>query len=412
MEQKLREEEVLNNKGTSLVQDNKPKLAVPFFRRAIGLDPDNLSFRTNLGIALSKLPGYEEEAKSILHNVLEKDPTNCITLHALGVLADYNQAYEDSFACYRDCKKLSGDQSITYGYDFDVATSLIRAGKWEEGWKAYECRRQWKPEKTFKDLPTWDGTRGKKVYVWAEQGLGDMLQFSRYVPWVVERSEAVLFAVPAAMFELFQGFTKICDLAPSELNPPRNADYEIPLMSLPTLVGNDIPKDPGLIQGEPNKHLFGIDPCKLNIGLCWAASRLAVRNFNRRIPLEELIQLAGDHRRQFYSLQGDSRVNEIFELGIQKLIFDTTSRIEGDWCVTRDLIRAMDYVVTVDTSVAHLAGIMNKPTFMFVDNIDSWRWSYDWYPSVKVIRRSQRETWEPEIRLVDQLLDGIDIPTN
>ena len=399
--------EVLNNKGTQLMKEGKVKPALAFFRRASSIDPSSIAFRTNLGIALSRIPGLEIEAATLLKDVLAADPQNTVACHALGVLADYAGEFEDSLACYQRCQEIAGSDADAMGYSFDVATGLIRSGQWEEGWKAYECRRRWKPEYNFDKFKTWDGTKGKLVYCWAEQGLGDILQFSRYVPWLASQSDRVLFAVPAAMAELFKPFEATCDLCLRESQAPANADFEIPLMSLPLLYGKEIPEDPGLILSAPVKHEFSVDEKQLNVGVCWAASKTAVNLFDRQLDLEEMVQLAGDSSRTLYALQGDSRVGSLFDLGVQKLVQDMTPRIEGDWCATRDLIRKMDAVVTVDTSVAHLAGIMGKPTFLLIANIDTWRWTYNWYPTMTIIRQSKRGSWDAEFRLVDKLLDDL-----
>lgn len=399
--------EVLNNKGTQLMQRGQFKSAIAFFRKAVSLDPTNLPMRTNLAVGLIKIPGCEQESRTILNEIVEIDSGNFTALHALGVLAECEGDHKSALAYFIKCQTITGPDSNRLGFDFDVATSLIQDGQWIEGWKQYECRRKWKPERTFDTLKTWDGTKDKKIYCWAEQGFGDTLQFSRYIPWLVSQSERVAFAVPACMYEIFQPFNEICDVFALEQGTPLDADYEIPLMSLPYLYGEEIPKDPELIQKTGNKFNFAFDKKTLNVGVAWAAGAHSIREIDRRVHLEDLVQLAGDSTRKLFSIQGDNRVSMIYELGIQQLIQDMTPVIEGDWCATRDLLRGLDAVVTTDSAVAHLAAIMKKPTIMLLCRMDNWRWQYDWYPTLTILRQSKRNCWDAELRQADVLLDKI-----
>lgn len=397
--------EIFNNKGTQLMHKGQAKAALAYFRRAVSLDNNNIPMRTNLAVAMSKLPEYEQEAKELLNEVLQHEPYNHIAMHALGVLAEACGDYEISLGLFKGCKAITGEHSIAHGYDYDIATTLIRLGRWREGWSLYDCRRVWKPIHKF-NIPTWNGELGRKIYCWAEQGFGDMLMFSRYVPWLASQSEKVLLGVPANMFELFFPFTKVCDIAPLEQGIPAVADFEIPLMSLPRLYGERIPQDPNLIASASVKHFFELKG-EQKIGVAWAAGAGGVKEKERRIPLDDLVQLAGDSRRKLYSLQADGRALNLYELGIQNLIEDMTPHIEGDWSATRDLLRELDVIVTTDTAVAHLAAIMQKPTIMLLGYSDSWRWSYDWYPTMTIFRQTKRNSWIEPLRQADTMLDDL-----
>lgn len=399
--------EILNNKGTQLMHKGRFKAALAFFRRAVSIDPVNIAMRTNLAVALVKIPGRELEAGVILQDILKAEPNNYTALHALGVLAECVGDHESALHNFQLCKVAAGEKSLSLGYDFDIATSLIQTGEWLEGWKQYDCRRKWKPEKAFDVLKTWDGTEQKRIFCWAEQGFGDTLQFSRYLPWLVSKSARVLFGVPACMYELFSPFSEICDISPLEAGIPADADYEIPIMSLPYLYGKDIPEDIGILNKPPVKFEFNMPKDTFNIGVAWAAGAHSIREIDRRIPVEELAQLAGDSKRKLFALQGDDRVSAIYELGLQQLIQEMTPILEGDWTATRDLIRSLDAIVTTDTAIAHLAAILKKPVIMLLCPMDNWRWNYNWYPTMTILRQSKRGSWDTELRQADQLLDKL-----
>ena len=398
----------LSNTASHLLSGGHRHTALALFRRAAAQDPANAAIRCNLAIALTNFGEYDEASK-ILYALVTADERDLAAWHAYGVLSLVSGHPEDALRCFKSCKVLDPDNGT---HDFDLACALMQAGQWAEGWAAYEKRKNYKPERVFPGLPRWDGTPNKVVYAWAEQGIGDTFQFARYLPLVAERSKKVFLAVPPALWGLFEGY-RDCGVELLKLGTITDeVDAEVSLMSLPHLLGPtpaQWPEDPGLLAAGILPMTLPEHGNRLKVGLCWACSPSSHNWRERTVSFGELLQLTALGDADFYALQVGPAAAAIATHQAQLLVTDLSARLVDDWGATAAAIKALDVVVTTDTSVAHLAAILDKPVIMLLARRDWWRWGNEgettpWYPTMTIIRQQVPFSWAAELKRVSAIL--------
>jgi Flp pilus assembly protein TadD len=302
---------------------------------------------------------------------------------------------------------------------WNLALALLREGRFDEGFRAYECRfARGEPGPRPCAQPAWDGSEpaGRTILVWAEQGYGDMLQFLRFVPELARRGARVVLEVPPALARLattVDGVDAVCVRGTA----PPSFDAHVALMSLPFAlrVGPDAPAlrapylrtDEAAVAGwrERLRGRPGTGAGEVRAGLAWAGNP-AARNAHERAPgLAAVLPLLGLPGLRWFSLQkgaGDAiaaHADRITDLDAQL----------GDFADTAAAIEALDLVVTCDTAVAHLAGALGKPTFVLLAHARDWRHglaedSTPWYPSMRLFRQPAPGDWGAVVAALAQAL--------
>ncbi len=306
---------------------------------------------------------------------------------------------------------------------FIYGETLLKAGRFHEGWKHYEFRWMRGVQVFLRHKsrhPIWNGQdlRGKTILVLKEQGMGDTIQFVRYLPMLKQRGATVLLQKVPGFDRSFTGVDRIV-----ELEDALEFDYYISLLSLPRVFGTDIDSIP---QSVPYLHANadGVahwakqlgDRIALRVGLLWAGNPIHKRDSERSMSLESLAPLLEIPGAHFYSLQkgsGESQVDasplkdRITPLGPQLKDFEDTAAV----------ISLLDLVIGVDTAVAHLAGAMGKPMWLLVQKDGEWRWLTDdrtdspWYPTMRIFRQSTLRNWRDTVQQVrialEAVVDGI-----
>lgn len=308
---------------------------------------------------------------------------------------------------------------------FNRSLYLLGSGNWEEGWPLYEARMDLYPM-DFPDtgIPMWRGgasLRDKLIWITSEQGLGDQIMFSRYIPWLEKQGARIILDSHAALADFsfesgvitrhigFAGKFKV-PLHPVTMKKP---DYFCPLMSLPVrhrTTPSTIPPAAWFkkVSSSYSVKLPG-DESKKKIGLAWAGSKDHPGDKSRSMPLQALVPLTGNNDCEFYSFQVGEHAEDVSKLGAQPLIHTLPLRL---WMQTAAALRHMDALVTVDTAVAHLAGSLGVKTFLMVSTEPDWRWGISgettlWYPSVKIIRQTSTGDWPGVVRRVMTELETI-----
>lgn len=297
--------------------------------------------------------------------------------------------------------------------DLDVRwlRALVRllAGDYEGGWPDYELRRL-APSAGLKTsppeygLPPWTGQdlRGRSILVIGEQGLGDAMQFARYLPLLQERGARVTFHVVPALHSLFEDAFPGCKLVSrGDVDKP---DYQCLLMSLPygfrTTVAT-IPARVPYLRSRPELRAEWeqrLGPRRgPRVGLVWSGSAIFGNDANRSIALERLraIELPGV---QFVSMQKEIRASDQAALEAWSGLSHFGEHLRS-FADTAALAEALDLVISVDTSVAHLAGGLARPLWMLLPHQPDWRWMLEredspWYPTARLFRQSAPGDWE------------------
>ncbi|MHB1291141.1 MAG: FkbM family methyltransferase [Sulfuricella sp.] len=388
------------NRGQALEKARRFQEALVSFQRGLELVPGNPRVLNNIGVALQALDRCEE-AQDYLRRALELDPSSIETRINLGAALREAGAVAEAAAWLEqlcDYAPASGEAR------FALAFVLLLQGDYARGWEMMEGRatsRQrdlWVFGRHY-GAPLWDGAplAGKTLLVCAEQGAGDVIQFVRFLPMLAGRAGRVVLETPEDLLPLLKDFPAVTRVARGARLPRYHA--YVPLLSLPRLLEIDgkncAPVIPYL---HPDPEKAAAWRARLNkvadlkVGLCWAGSRRHANDHKRSVPaalLETLSSLAGV---AYYSLQKEKE-------GLPPLpnFHDYSDQLH-DFTDTAALIDALDLVVTVDTSIAHLAGAMGKPVWVLLPFAPDWRWLLErddspWYPTARLFRQPAPGAW-------------------
>jgi len=398
--------------GVALAAAGRDGEELERYREALELDGDDANTHNNFGNALRRA-GRFEEAEPHFRKALVRQPRFVEALNNLAnVLRNTGRARE-AIDLYRKALALKPDDA---GTRFNLSVSLLLLGDFEQGWECYESRPA-VTESQKNSSPRWDGCalQGKRILLRCEQGLGDTIQFMRYVPAVAERGGAVVVQCQPTLKRLLarQGtFGHVigqADLAPS-------CHFHCFLMSLARIFRTTLPTIPASIpylRADPNlteqwRHRMGANDSALRVGIAWAGSAQNPADRERSIPLQLMAPLAGLQDVRLFSLQKGPPADQVKSPPPgMKLIDLTTSLV--DFEDTAALIENLDLVITADTAVAHLAGAMGKPTRVLLPFAPDWRWMLDrcdspWYPTMRLFRQAARNDWQtPILQIAEEL---------
>jgi len=402
----------LNNIGVSLCQEGKLAAGIAAMRRSVNVNPHNPVWRLNLAAYLA-MDCDVHAAAAIAEKAIEEDPTLKLGWDVLGLHATILGDHDKAIKCYERAAALGAVGAPQSA--FDATCARLRAGMFAEGWRGFEGRGALRPSFTPSPLPRWNGAAKGHVYVWAEEGVGDKIQFARFLPWVKETAGQVTFATDPSTLSLFWGYTRgQINVIEGAAAAPEGCDYQIGIASLPGLYGVDLdrlPPDPGLLTySDVNGR---IEASGLRVGIVWAGNAKHPNDRWRSLPFELLLELASDPRTDLFSLQCGPRAGDIAAARAQRLVTDLSGLIEFDWSQCASLIKSqIDLLVTADTGVAHVAAALNVPTFVLLSRHSDWRWLWDrddspWYPSIRLFRQDKFGDWKPVVARVRALIAEI-----
>jgi Flp pilus assembly protein TadD len=403
--------EVHSNLGNALRELGRPAAAEASYREALRLRPNYPEAHSNLGSALCDL-GRPAEAEASYREALRLRPNYPEAHSNLGnALCDLGQLAEAE-ASYREALRLRPNSPETH---INLGMALLRAGRFEEGWKEHEWRMKASSNipRDFSS-PLWRGEAigDRTILLHAEQGLGDTLQFCRYAP-LMDCGAGIILEVQAPLVRLLSrlpGVTQI--VARGDRLPP--FDLHCPLMSLPYAFGTTLDTIPAampylsanaVLAANWQQRIVGLDG--LRIGLVWAGGErldfpaLAAVDRRRSIALKALAPLGEVSGVSFVSLQKDGPAAQAADPPHGLMLHDFTSELH-DFEDTAALIVNLDLVISVDTSVAHLAGALGKPVWLLNRFDTDWRWLLNrddspWYPTLRQFRQPSPGDWNTAI---------------
>jgi tetratricopeptide (TPR) repeat protein len=300
------------------------------------------------------------------------------------------------------------------GAHYNLALTRLRLGDWRQGWPGYEARFRFREvhrsPRVF-NQPRWPGEllNGKRILLHAEQGLGDTIQFSRYVSLVAARGGQILLQVQPPALRLMQSLaavrTGVAEVLPLGAQLPE-FDCECPLMSLPAIFRTtmeSVPWQGAYLEADPSLAAEKRRPYPvtrqraLRVGLAWAGNPNYKADHLRSVKLVTLLPLLRTPDVTWISLQKGTPAKELSALPGEVRVFDGSSR-ESDLAETAALVDSLDLVVTTDTCIAHLAGAMGKPVWILLPYLADWRWMQEtettpWYPTARLCRQSTPGDW-------------------
>lgn len=409
--------EALSNRGSALERLNRYDEALASYDRALALRPDFTEAHYNRGNVLKALKRYNDALASY-DRALAMRPDHADAHNNRGQVLKELMRYEDALQAYDAALAVQPKHVMAH---CNASALRLLTGDFERGWVDYEWR--WLKESvvpTYRNFPQpiWRGGEaisGKTVLIHSEQGLGDTIQFCRYVPLVAAAGARVIFEVQTPLQGLMSGLPGASQvIARGDALP--TFDIHCPLLTLPLAFGTTL-------ETIPSRHAYLRAPVEhaakwrahLNgkphprVGLAWSGNPRHERDQERSIRLRALLPLLGVSA-TFVSLQKevfpeDARVlkerNDILHFGDE---FD-------DFSDTAGLMSELDLIIAVDTSVAHLAGALGRPTWILVTRVPDWRWLFDrddspWYPTVRLFRQDDTRQWDGVISHIREALAG------
>ena len=384
----------LANLGAALKAAGQSDLAIAALEQALALDPDNADFQYNLA-CLWQDDDRPEQAITGYHRAIALNPAHSGAYNNLGVVLRSLGRLDEALIAYSRSLAATPDNPMVR---YNHAQALLESGDLQRGWTEHEWRfAAGIARSRHEHLPRWQGDDpcGRTILVWAEQGLGDSIQFCRFLPRLCRSGAQVVFEVQPPLVQLCrQSLTGIAVVARG--HPLPACDLQVPLMSLPRLLGEVAWEGPYLQSDATESAQWSVTlgpRHRPRIGLVWAGSPTHKDDRNRSLPvglLAPVIALAGA---DFFSFQVGPAANDV-PVGVA----DLSPRL-GDFAMTAAALGQMDLLIAVDTAVLHLAGALGRPAWALLPFVADWRWlrlrdDSPWYPRLHLFRQQRRQDWE------------------
>lgn len=409
---------VLLRRGLMLIRQEQYALALANVDQLLSLAPVNLDALNQRGNILLELNRHEE-ALLCYDRILALEAGQASAWFNRGNVLRKMNCLNQALWCYQEALSVQPDLAAA---QVAQSHSLLMLGDFAAGWPLHEAR--WgipdvQMHAIKSQAPRWLGQTalsGKTVLLWAEQGLGDSLQFVRYIPLVAETAARVIVCVPPPLAQLLESLLPpalLTIITNDKVLPPH--DMHCPLMSLPLALSwrlATVPADApylfadAALQAQWAQRLGPRAGSRLRAGLVWSGQRYSVANRGRDMALSDLLPLAGDDVEmisvQQQRLAADAEAHaawpQLREFGAELT----------DMAQTAALIANLDVVISVDTAIVHLAGALGIPALLMLRYEGEWRWGQPgeqgapslWYPTVRVFRQEKWADWQPVVNRV------------
>lgn len=411
-----RHTDALNARGAAQLALREPGLALLNFDKVAELQPQADFAHANRGLALLAMH-RPADALATFDQALTLRPDNALSHGNRGNALSRLHRWGEAIAAFEAALALQPDLHLAR---WNIGMTQLRLGQWDSGWQHSEARldlfaaQGWRAPST---APRWAigmPLEGQRLLVHSEQGLGDTVQFARFIPLLQALGAHVVFEVQPPLQSLIATTLPNTEVvARGQPLPPH--DLQCPLMSLPLALQTDASGLPPPLPVQPDASLVNLWQTRLGprdrprVGVVWSGNPQQSDDIHRSIPLATLLP-ALHPGVEWISLQQEvrswdeaaMRSGKLRHVGSELQSFDDTAA----------LCAHMDLVVSVCTSVAHLAGSMGKPLWLLAAHTADWRWLTEredspWYPSARIFRQTQAGDWSGVLQQVRAALDGM-----
>jgi len=408
--------EYYNNLGNTLKQLKQYSAALAAYQQAIALKPDHARFYNNAGNVLMTLRLFTDALHSY-QQALALQPGNPAIYRHIGHVYKETLQLDNALTNYQQAIALQPEDADAH---FSLGLCYLQQGLYQPGWTDYEWRLRREnlnqPIPSFKQ-PAWRGEvslSGKTILLYSEQGLGDTLQFCRYIQPVAALGANILLLIPAPLCKLLADMPGVCQVLTADDSLP-DFDYHCPLPSLPLAFNTRLTSIPAA-----NRYLTA-DADKVRhwrqqlgpktrprIGLVWCGNASFENDQQRSMTLAEFVSLLPDSGFDYICLQ-----KQLKDSDRETLLDYPDIRFFGkqlqDFSDTAALITCLDLVISTCTSVPHLSAALGKPTWILLAANPDWRWLLNrddspWYTTVKLFRQTQPGDWRSVLQTVKQQL--------
>ena len=394
--------------GNALKTTGKVEQAIAAYRQAIALKPDFAEAHASLGVALAKV-GEIDEAIPAYRRALDLKPESADAHANLGIALIEKGEAETAIAEYRQALALAPKWAHAH---FGLSLALLQMGEFAEGWREYEWRWKGAVDKIKpRELPKpqWQGEdlAGKTLLLYAEQGLGDTLQFVRFIPALAARGGRVVLETPGKLLPLLRMAGVAETMVAAGAGLPE-FDFHLPLLTLPSVIAlteETIPAEVPYLAADPARVAQWHERLPkggFRIGIVWQGFPNAEIDKGRSIPLRCFAPLAAIPGVRLISLQKNYGLDQLDALPESMRVetlgpdFDAGP---GAFLDTAAVMAELDLVITSDTSIAHVAGALGRPVWIVLKSNPDWRWltgreDSPWYPTARLFRQRTRGDWD------------------
>ena len=381
--------------GSALSKLRHLPAAVAAYRRAIALGPPPTGYRTNLHHALTELGRYAEDERQL-------QAATALDRRSPGLLAALGQNLTDQGRLDAGVEHCDAALAIAPDH-LDARLGRARAnflaGRYAAAWPDFRWRRRhsaWRAKEVAGREWKGQDLAGQSIVLYAEQGLGDTIQFARFAPLVAARGASVTVYCQPRLAGLLRRCPGVGEVAPDD-GPAPPADWMCALLDVPGVLGIDLDSIPADCPYLPLRRRTVLPPARrLRVGLVWGGNPAQARDRLRSCRLADFAPLFEVTGAEFVSFQVGPRVREL-RAGWSGLVHDPGDAL-ADLEATADALLEVDLVITVDTMLAHLAGAAGRPVWMLLPFAPDWRWMLGrddtpWYPTMRLFRQPQPNDW-------------------
>ena len=398
--------EALNNRGNVLQELKRFDEALASYDKALAVKPNRADTLSNRGGAFKELNRLDEALASY-DRALSISPNDAEALYNRGLALQELQRFDAAMASY---DKALAIKPLHADARYNRALLALQRGDFVAGWTDYESRwnRKGAPNRKLKaSLPTWRGEDAsrKKIIIYDEQGLGDVIQFSRYLKILAKSGARVTFLARPSLLRLIRSSNdSICVTA---VEPTEAFDCQSALLSLPlafrTTFGN-IPAETPYLGAEPErvqKWRVRLGDHGFKIGVAWQGSKAGKIDIGRSFALTEFLGLSQLPNVRLISLQKNEGVEQLEQLpdGMRvETLGDDFDAGDDAFLDAAAVMENLDLVISSDTAIAHLAGALARPVWLALKQVPDWRWMLDradspWYPTMRLFRQQTMGDW-------------------
>ena len=409
------------NLASVLSQTGDAATAADAYRQALQINPQHVGSLNNLGTTLREL-GCGDEAICVLQRAVDVAPGFVESRYNLGnVLRDAGQVTEAE-SCFRSALELQPDSARIHA---GLAITQLLQGNFASGWAEYEWRLHCETGRVSpRCTPVWDGTNpaGRRIMLFAEQGLGDTIQFVRFANSLKEFGATVFIECQPPLVPLLANAAGLDGVFARDDRLPE-FDVAVPLLSVPHRLNtsvDSIPADVPYLAASDEltdhwaRHLAPIE--SLKIGIAWQGAAGHLDDNRRSIPLTAFAPLSRIDGVTLISLQKGHGIEQLdagsLDFDVVRLP-DDVDTTNGAFMDTAAIMQQLDLVVTSDTAIAHLAGALGVRAWIALSTGPDWRWLMDrddspWYPSARLFRQQSPGDWDDVFaRMAGQLASQV-----
>lgn len=442
-----------NRLGNVLKAQGKWSEAEACYRKVAAADPENLDVSVNLAFVLARQDRLDE-AIAIYRQILKARPDYPEIHNSLSYIFERQGKFDDAVSSARRALELQPDYAEGYnnlatavrsqhrldeacrlyqkalelqpGFalaEFNYGTTQLLGGNYRAGWPGFRRHADIRdaPPRHF-NQPRWNGERLENgtLFVYADQGFGDALQFVRFLAAAKERARSQLvFECQPELKPLLQGQTAADTVVADNEAAPSTFTFQVPLERLPEILDVELDslrgedaylKTPSTLPEQLAHEVDRVPPSNRTVGLVWQGNPLQARDNVRSCPFAALLPLVRIPGISWYSLQTGEAAGQVKELDGSIPLIDLGSRLR-DFSETAAVLSRLDLLITVDTATAHLAGALGRPVWTLLCHTPDWRWHLErsdspWYRSMRLFRPPTWGDWDAVVSQVGKELNG------